>query len=152
MSDIAIRLVDEGRAHDYYYTREWVVVQRDVMNKYRRECIRCKWLGNGYNKAYILHHVHRLKGEPRYADIPLLEPTAEERKLIKTAEAWVTQYFDGRFYDIVALDKLAERYYIKQLDKIIQLLPLCRDCHKAVHNRVYIPKAGSRDEQFPELI
>lgn len=153
MSDIAIALVDVGRAHDYYYTTEWVRTQQEVMDKYRRECIRCKWLKGTYNKAYILHHVHRLKGEPQYAATPLLEPTVEEREQIECIETWITQYFDGRFYDIACLsDKYREKYYIKQMDKVIQLLPLCRNCHKEVHGRVAEPRVGSLDEKFPELL
>ena len=36
MSNIAVELVEQGKAHDYYYTTEWVHRQKETMDRYKR--------------------------------------------------------------------------------------------------------------------
>ena len=156
MSNIAVELIEQGKAHDYYYTTEWVHRQKETMDRYKRECIRCRWLAGTAERAYILHHVKRLKAAPEYADVEFVEPTKEDLLAVNKAEYTVKQYYNGNFYDIVCLgDKMQERYYIKGINKVIQLLPLCRNCHKIVHrrlNNIVPPKPGTKDELFEELL
>ena len=153
MSDIAKELVQAGNAHKYYYTAEWVHLQPQVMAKYKRECIRCKCLHNKVERAYILHHVMRLRGFPEYADQEFVVATTKDRLMLTQTKRTFRQYYDGSFVDIAWLqDKYGERYFIKGIDRVIQLLPVCRQCHKEIHRQQRVPKAGSLDERFAEFI
>lgn len=152
LSEIAVELVDAGNAHKYYYTPEWVHLQPDVMDKYRRECIRCKCIDRTYNRAHILHHVLRLKSKPEYADIPFLPATAADKEQANSSSIVFKQFYGDTVYTVICIDTVKfERYYVVELNSVIQLLPLCRDCHKIVHSG-RIVKAGSLDERFPEIL
>lgn len=158
MSNIAVELVEQGKAHDYYYTGEWVHRQKETMDRYKRECVRCKAVHNNkIERAYILHHVKRLKAAPEIADVEFIEPTQNDRQAAAKSDVVVKQYYNGKAYELICVDadKFYEHYYVKDIDKVIQLLPVCRDCHKIIHQTIRCPrppKPGSLDERFPEIL
>ena len=158
MSNIAVELVEKGKAHDYYYTIEWVHRQKETMDRYKRECVRCKAVHNNkIERAYILHHVKRLKAAPEFADVEFLEPTQQDRQAASKSDVVVKQYYNGKVYELICIDtdKFYEHYYVKQIDKVIQLLPVCRECHKVIHQTIRVPrppKPGSLDARFPEFL
>lgn len=155
MSEVAEKLVDEGKAHDYYYTSEWVHLQPLVMDSYKRECIRCKAKDKKYNKAHILHHVLRLKAHPEVADKTIIPAYQDEKEKAIKSNIAIKQFYNGDIVTLLPIDTdrkgVWEKYYVLELDGIIQLLPLCRECHKIVHRR-YEPLEGSLDERFQELL
>ena len=62
----AARLVEEGREHLFYCSRDWKRKRRQILCRDRFECQLCKARGR-YRRAVLVHHVLHLKDRPDLA-------------------------------------------------------------------------------------
>lgn len=135
----------------YYHTTDWVSVRAEVMRLYHGECIRCRSLGRSpaQSQAVILHHVKHVKKYPELADSLYFDPEYE----------MLEQFFSGRKYgeDVLIanngklillrpVDFKCELFVDVDSHKAIQLLPLCRNCHRIVH----MGAGAVINEKYPE--
>ena len=72
------RLIDEGKADNFYQLAIWKQMREQVMKHDHYECQLCKAKGR-YRKGVIVHHVKHLKDRP---DLALSMWDGEERQLI----------------------------------------------------------------------
>jgi 5-methylcytosine-specific restriction protein A len=60
------RLIAENRLQEFYKSKEWYHLRKEVLVEYKGECQRCKAKGF-YTKANTVHHVQFVRRHPRYA-------------------------------------------------------------------------------------
>lgn len=60
------KLIEEDRLLDFYRSKYWVRLRKEVLNEYKSECQICKSKGF-YTKANTVHHVQYVRRHPRYA-------------------------------------------------------------------------------------
>lgn len=72
------RLIDEGKADNFYQWAIWKMMREQVMKHDHYECQLCKAKGR-YRKGVIVHHVKHLKDRP---DLALSMWDGEERQLV----------------------------------------------------------------------
>ena len=60
------KLIQEDRLHDFYISKEWRKLRKDVIEEAKGECQICKCRGL-YAPANTVHHVQYVRKHPRYA-------------------------------------------------------------------------------------
>lgn len=60
------KLIAEDRLEEFYNSRYWRRVRKEVLKEYKYECQDCKAKGF-YSKADAVHHVQYVRKHPRYA-------------------------------------------------------------------------------------
>ena len=60
------KLITENRLHDFYISRQWKKLRKEILEEYHYECQDCKSKGF-YTKANHVHHVQYVRKHPRYA-------------------------------------------------------------------------------------
>lgn len=60
------KLIAEDRLKDFYNSRYWRKVRKEVLKEYKFECQDCKAKGF-YTKADTVHHNQYVRKHPRYA-------------------------------------------------------------------------------------
>jgi hypothetical protein len=61
-----IKLIAEGRLEEFYKSKEWYHLRKEVLIEYKYECQDCKAKGF-YTKADTVHHVQYVRKYPRLA-------------------------------------------------------------------------------------
>ena len=61
-----VMLIQEDRLHDFYVSKEWRRLRKEVLEEYKHECQECKRKGF-YKRANHVHHVQYVRKHPRYA-------------------------------------------------------------------------------------
>ncbi len=59
-------LIDQGRIHDFYVSKYWRRLRKEVLDEYKHECQVCKSKG-WYKKATHVHHVQFITRHPHLA-------------------------------------------------------------------------------------
>lgn len=59
-------LIAEDTLKDFYNSKYWRSLRKEVLNDYKHECQQCKSRGF-YTKANHVHHVQYVRMHPRYA-------------------------------------------------------------------------------------
>ncbi|MCM1523808.1 MAG: hypothetical protein NC120_05060 [Ruminococcus sp.] len=135
----------------FYRTRYWMNVRTDVMKMYHRECIRCRSLGKPLedSKAVIVHHVKHVKKFPELADSLYFELEDEKYKQCLSGKRYgndVRVTNNGNVMCLRPADFKCELFIDLDTHKAVQLLPLCRECHKIVH----MGASAAANEKYPE--
>ena len=60
------KLIDEGRLHEFYKSKQWLHLREEVLKEFKYECQDCKSKGF-YKKADTVHHVQFVIKHPRLA-------------------------------------------------------------------------------------
>lgn len=60
------KLIAEDRLEEFYNSKEWRHLRKEVLIEYKYECQDCKAKGF-YSKANTVHHVQYVRRHPRYA-------------------------------------------------------------------------------------
>lgn len=60
------KLIAENRLHDFYVSKEWRHLRKEVLAESKNECQICKGRGY-YTNANHVHHVQYVRRHPRYA-------------------------------------------------------------------------------------
>lgn len=59
-------LIAKDRLKDFYNSRYWRKLRKEVLDEYKHECQECKKKGF-YTKANHVHHVQYVRKHPRYS-------------------------------------------------------------------------------------
>ena len=73
-------LIQQGKEHDFYISKEWKRLAESVRRIDRYECQLCKHRGR-YRRGEIVHHVKHVKDRPDLA-LNLYDPDTNARQLI----------------------------------------------------------------------
>lgn len=60
------KLIEEDRLEEFYNSKEWRRLRKEVLVEYKHECQDCKDKGY-YNKANTVHHNQFVRKHPRFA-------------------------------------------------------------------------------------
>jgi 5-methylcytosine-specific restriction endonuclease McrA len=60
------KLIAEDRLEEFYNSKEWRHLRKEILIEYKYECQDCKAKGI-YTKANHVHHVQYVRKHPRYA-------------------------------------------------------------------------------------
>jgi len=60
------KLIAENKLEEFYNSRYWRKLRKEVLKDHKDECQRCKSKGF-YSKANTVHHVQYVRRHPRYA-------------------------------------------------------------------------------------
>lgn len=60
------KLIAEDRLEEFYNSKQWRKLRKEVLKEYKGECQMCKAKGF-YTKANTVHHVQYVKKHPRLA-------------------------------------------------------------------------------------
>jgi 5-methylcytosine-specific restriction endonuclease McrA len=60
------KLIRENRLEEFYNSKEWRHLRKEILIEYKYECQDCKAKGI-YTKANHVHHVQYVRKHPRYA-------------------------------------------------------------------------------------
>ena len=60
------KLIDEDRLHEFYVSRWWRRLRKEILEEYKHECQDCKAKGF-YTKASHVHHQQYVRKHPRLA-------------------------------------------------------------------------------------
>lgn len=60
------KLIAEDRLEEFYNSKEWRKLRKEVLAEHKGECQRCKEKGF-YTAANTVHHIQYVRKHPRYA-------------------------------------------------------------------------------------
>lgn len=60
------KLIEQDKVHEFYVSKEWRRLRKEVLADNHNECEMCKARGM-YTKANHVHHVQYVRKHPRYA-------------------------------------------------------------------------------------
>jgi 5-methylcytosine-specific restriction endonuclease McrA len=60
------KLIAEDRLEEFYNSKEWRHLRKEVLDEYKHECQDCKGKGY-YTKADTVHHQQYVRKHPRFA-------------------------------------------------------------------------------------
>lgn len=60
------KLIDEDKLVDFYRSKYWIRLRKEILDEYKHECQECKKKGF-YKRANHVHHVQFVRNHPRLA-------------------------------------------------------------------------------------
>lgn len=143
-----------GKTQLFYTSNQWEQVRAEAFDLFSGACVRCKSYGV-FTPAVIGHHVNRLKKHPEYALTLWVGATNVQLQaalLSNRIDSNVIKYTSGgKLSEVICIDSRKHEIFIDlKTKKQLQILPLCRECHKVVHYEERNKLGLESNKKFPE--